>query len=66
MNEADSGLGEWLLDLLDQAATATTYKFALLLSIIDICMERPADDNVPFVIGVHELAEHVTERAPAA
>jgi 5-methylcytosine-specific restriction endonuclease McrA len=44
-----------------QTATATIYKLALLLSIIDICMERPADDDsLSFAIGVHELAEHVT------
>jgi hypothetical protein len=32
--------GEKLLTLLDEAAVSTTYKYALLLAIIDLCMER--------------------------
>lgn len=50
-------LGEKLLTLLDETATTSTYKPALLLAIIDRAPEGFEDD----AIGVRSLAERVIE-----
>jgi hypothetical protein len=54
------GFAERLLGLLDQAAVATTYKYALLLALVDASLDATdADGNPPERIEVRTLAEHV-------
>jgi hypothetical protein len=60
VHEQSLGLAERLLGLLDQAAVATTYKYALLLALIDACLEgTDAAGDPPDRIDVDRLAEHV-------
>ena len=56
------GLSERLLALLDQAAVATTYKYALLLALIDATL-RGTDEHgePPERIPVSTLAQHALE-----
>ena len=56
------GLSERLLALLDQAAVATTYKYALLLALIDATL-RGTDEHgePPEQIPVSTLAQHALE-----
>ena len=56
------GLSERLLSLLDQAAVATTYKYALLLALIDATL-RGTDEQrePPEQIPVSTLAQHALE-----
>jgi 5-methylcytosine-specific restriction endonuclease McrA len=55
-----TGFAERFLALLDQASVATTYKYALLLALIDSCLDGtdPAG-NPPERIAVRHLAEQV-------
>lgn len=51
---------ERVLMLLDEATTTSTYKYALLLSIMDICMEQTSQSGEsPDVISTRKIAEHV-------
>jgi 5-methylcytosine-specific restriction endonuclease McrA len=56
------GLAERLLALLDQAAVATTYKYALLLALIDATL-RGTDEHgePPEKLPVSTLAQHALE-----
>lgn len=52
--------GEKLMALLDESSFATTYKFALLLALIDCCMEADdPDSDVTTQIHPTELAKKV-------
>jgi hypothetical protein len=54
--------GEKLLNLLDESAFSTTYKYALLLALIDVCMERTGSQGqAPEAISTRELAEKTLE-----
>ena len=54
------GLAERLLALLDQAAVATTYKYALLLALLDASLDgTDAAGDPPDRVEVDRLAEHV-------
>jgi 5-methylcytosine-specific restriction endonuclease McrA len=54
------GLAERLLALLDQAAVATTYKYALLLALIDANLDgTDPNGDPPDQIDIRRLAEHV-------
>jgi hypothetical protein len=54
------GLAERLLGLLDQTAVATTYKYALLLALIDSCLDGTDErGHPPARIPVSTLADHV-------
>jgi 5-methylcytosine-specific restriction endonuclease McrA len=60
MTEGTVGLAERLLGLLDQAAVSTTYKYALLLALIDTSLERTDEVGIPpDRIEVRNLAEQV-------
>jgi 5-methylcytosine-specific restriction endonuclease McrA len=60
MADPVGGLAERLLALLDQAAVATTYKYALLLALIDSSLDGTnANGEPPDRIEVQRLAEHV-------
>jgi hypothetical protein len=54
--------GEKLLNLLDEGAFATTYKYALLLALIDVCMEKTGSHGqAPEAISTRELAAKTLE-----
>ncbi len=56
------GLAERLLALLDMGAFTATYKYAVLLGLLDCCLERTtADGRAPDVITTYRLAVKVTE-----
>lgn len=53
---------ERILAILEEGSFATTYKFALLLAILDACQENiGADGSLPETIPTWRLAEHVAE-----
>jgi transposase InsO family protein len=54
--------GEKMLNLLDEGAFTSTYKFALLLALIDLCMERArGDGSAPKTLPTREIAEKIVE-----
>ena len=56
------GLGERLLTLLEDGGRTATYKYAVLLGLMDVCMERTtAKGLAPSVITTRQLAERVTD-----
>ncbi|MEZ4458997.1 MAG: HNH endonuclease domain-containing protein [bacterium] len=51
-----------LVDLLDRASTTSTYKYAVLLGMLDCCQARvERDGSVPSVLTTRELARRVLE-----
>ena len=53
---------ERVLTLLDQGAFTATYKYAVLLGIIDVCMERVTRTGVPpDTVTTRQLAEKIVE-----
>jgi hypothetical protein len=53
---------ERLLALLDEGRVATTYKYAVMLALTDVCIERTnAAGSPPSVITTRQLAEKVVE-----
>jgi hypothetical protein len=53
---------EKVLLLLDQGAFTATYKFAVLLAMIDLCLERAAaDGRAPQQLETEQLAEKIVE-----
>ncbi len=61
----DAGLvafAERCLALLDRGAFSATYKYAVLLGIIDLCLERTSQDGLPpRDISTRQLSEKVIE-----
>jgi hypothetical protein len=54
--------GEKLLQLLDQGAFTATYKYAVLLGLIDLCLENTSPRGDPAtVLTTRQLAEKVVE-----
>lgn len=57
------GFVEKLLTLLDEGRKTATYKYAVLLALMDLCMERSAPDGgPPMRIPTPAMAEKVAER----
>jgi hypothetical protein len=55
-------LGERILELLDEGAFSTTYKHALLLALIELCIEKGTLSAAGRVtIGTREIAEKVVD-----
>ncbi len=55
-------LGEQILELLDEGAVSTTYKYALLLALVELCLERGASPSeCPVQLNTREVAEKVVE-----
>jgi hypothetical protein len=48
---------EQLQRLLVEGRFSTTYKYALLLSLAELAVERGADDGSPLVLSIHDLAD---------
>ena len=54
--------GERLLALLDQGTFVATYKYAVLLGLIDLCLEKTSRHGVaPESVTTRQLAEKVIE-----
>jgi hypothetical protein len=54
--------GEKILNLLDQGRFTSTYKYAVLLSLVDLCLENPkADGSAPDVLTTAQIAEKIVE-----
>lgn len=53
--------GTQLLSLLDQASAITTYKYAVLLALIDLCQERIGQQGASGSITTRQLAVRVIE-----
>jgi hypothetical protein len=54
--------GERLLTLLDQGSFVATYKYAVLLGLIDLCLEKTSRHGVaPDSVTTRQLAEKVVE-----
>jgi 5-methylcytosine-specific restriction endonuclease McrA len=53
---------EKVLMLLDQGSFVATYKFAVLIGLIDLCMEKTKQDGgAPEVLTTRQLAEKIVE-----
>ena len=64
MNDPGDALSfaERILALIDQGRTTATYKYALLLALMDICMARTgADGRAPASVTTHEVALRILE-----
>jgi 5-methylcytosine-specific restriction endonuclease McrA len=60
--EGSIELGERVLALLQEGSFATTYKYAVLLALIDLCLEKcDVDGTFPGHLITSELAEKVIE-----
>ncbi len=56
------GFAEKVLELLDEGRFATTYKYAVLLALIDVCLERTQDSGgPPQTVTTRQLAEKIVE-----
>jgi hypothetical protein len=47
--------------ILDEGAFVSTYKYALLLAIADMCVERGTDSGKPMLIHTNLIAEKFVE-----
>lgn len=65
MNRGDDDLvafAERVLALLDEGRFTATYKYAVLLGLIDLCLEKTQrDGSAPTTVTTHELAHKVVE-----
>jgi hypothetical protein len=63
--EADHGalaFAEKLLTLLDEGRITATYKYAVLLALMDVCLERATQKGeAPTLVSTRQLAEKVVE-----
>jgi HNH endonuclease len=54
--------GEKVLNLLDEGAFTATYKYAVLLGLIDLCMEHSSSDgSAPTAVTTQDLARKILE-----
>ena len=54
--------GEKILNLLDRGRFTSTYKYAVLLSLVDLCVENPEPDgSAPGVLTTAQVAEKIVE-----
>jgi hypothetical protein len=66
MTDADQrgaiGFAERVLELLEEGRYTATYKYAVLLALIDVCLERTqASGAPPDVITTRQLADKIVE-----
>ncbi|MBI2892686.1 MAG: HNH endonuclease [Deltaproteobacteria bacterium] len=56
------GLAERMLGLLDEGSFSATYKYALLMALLDLCLEKMSGRGVPpETVTTRQLAEKVVE-----
>jgi len=59
---ASLALAERIIELLDQGRFTATYKYAVLLALLDLCMENAARDGAaPEVLTTRQLAGKIVE-----
>jgi len=59
---APLALAERILDLLDQGRFTATYKYAVLLALLDLCLENAARDGAaPDLLTTRQLAVKIVE-----
>lgn len=56
-----TAFGERILQLLDEGRFTATYKYAVLLALTDLCIERGPSASAEVAIAARELAERVLE-----
>src|SRR5580765_8439984 len=47
--------------LLSEGSFVSTYKYALLLSLADLCVELGRDDDAPLPVSTHRIGEKFAE-----
>jgi len=61
-NRGAIAFAEKVLELLDEGRRTATYKFAVLLALIDLCLERTqATGAPPDILTTRQVAEKITE-----
>ena len=55
------GFAEKVLELLDEGRYTATYKYAVLLALIDVCLERTEASGAPTSVTTRQLAEKVVQ-----
>jgi hypothetical protein len=56
------GFAERVLDLLDEGRYTATYKYAVLLALLDVCLERTASSGAPpDSVTTRQLADKTVE-----
>jgi hypothetical protein len=56
------GFAERVLELLDEGRFTATYKYAVLLALIDVCLERTqASGAPPDIVTTRQLADKIVE-----
>ncbi len=62
-NDLDAiGLAEYVLTLLDQGSFTATYKYAVLLALMDLCLEQTSKSgHPPTMVTTAQLAVKVIE-----
>ena len=59
---APLALAERILELLDQGHFTATYKYAVLLALLDLCLENAARDGAaPDLLTTRQLAVKIVE-----
>ena len=66
MTDADErgaiGFAEKVLELLDEGRYTATYKYALLLALMDVCLERTQTSGAPpAMVTTRQLADKIVE-----
>lgn len=54
-------IGEQIIQMLDRGAQTSTYKYAVMLAILDLCIEKNLDAGTGATIRTPELALKVAE-----
>ena len=55
------GFAEKVLELLEEGRYTATYKYAVLLALIDVCLERTQSSGAPDMVTTRQLAEKIVE-----
>jgi hypothetical protein len=59
------GFAERVLELLDEGRYTATYKYAVLLALVDVCLERTQASRIPpDVLTTRQLADKIVEIYP--
>ena len=60
--DAPLALAERILELLDHGRSTATYKYAVLLALLDLCLENAARDGAaPDVLTTRQLADKIVD-----
>ena len=57
------GFAEQVLELLDEGRYTATYKYAVLLALLDVCLEHTQSSGAPpEMVATRQLADKIVER----